>query len=71
MSPASHCAFRPCGAVIPRHLLMCAPHWRLVPRPIQDRVYRHYRAKDWTQWGHALDDARKAVSAALTPKEAA
>jgi hypothetical protein len=49
---------------------MCAPHWRLVPQPIQNRVYKHYRAKDWTQWGKALDDARNAVAFVLDPAAA-
>jgi hypothetical protein len=65
MSPMSSCGYRPCGAPIARHLLMCAAHWRLVPKDVQNRVYKHYRAKDWANWGAALDDARVAVATAL------
>lgn len=37
------CPVRPCDvAALPNSLLMCKPHWRLVPRPIQNAVTRAY-----------------------------
>lgn len=37
------CAAAGCARQIPLHLLMCAPHWRMVPKPIQAEVYRTWR----------------------------
>lgn len=64
----SRCGYPPCGMSIARHLLMCAPHWRLVTKPVQDRVYRYYKAQDWANWGRALDDARVDVAKAIGDK---
>jgi hypothetical protein len=33
-----------CTTEVANHLLMCAPHWRKVPRELQRKVY--------TAWGH-------------------
>ena len=65
MSPSSTCGYRACGEPIARHLLMCPTHWRMVPKDVQDRVYKHYRAQNWGEWGRALDDARVAVATVL------
>lgn len=32
-----------CKAAVPPKLLMCARHWRMVPRMIQAGVWKHYR----------------------------
>ena len=32
-----------CDVAVKPELLMCAKHWRLVPRDIQQKVWRHYR----------------------------
>jgi hypothetical protein len=32
-----------CKQNVPPKLLMCAKHWRLVPRKIQIQVWKHYR----------------------------
>ncbi len=37
-----HCHLPGCTTPVPRKLLLCAPHWRKVPRGIQLRVYRHF-----------------------------
>lgn len=37
------CAAPGCTKMISRSLLMCAPHWRMVPSAIQRKVYYHYR----------------------------
>jgi hypothetical protein len=37
------CAVDGCGELISRQLLMCAPHWRQVPKPLQNRVYNTWR----------------------------
>jgi hypothetical protein len=36
------CPVRPCAAVVPARLLMCAPHWRMVPHPLQRAVWNAY-----------------------------
>jgi hypothetical protein len=32
-----------CTRKVPPRLLMCAAHWRIVPRQIQAQVWKHYR----------------------------
>lgn len=32
-----------CGKAVPPRLLMCFPHWKLVPRHVQGLVWRFYR----------------------------
>ena len=32
-----------CSKEIPPKLLMCLPHWRMVPRNIQNQIWQHYR----------------------------
>ncbi|AZS12623.1 hypothetical protein HWB99_gp087 [Mycobacterium phage DrLupo] len=32
-----------CNTEVPPKLLMCGKHWRMVPKPLQDRVWHHYR----------------------------
>jgi hypothetical protein len=36
------CPARRCGVELPDHLLMCAPHWRLVTPVYQRAVYLAY-----------------------------
>lgn len=38
-----HCHARGCDVPVPRRLLMCGAHWRLVPRQIQAAIWRTYR----------------------------
>jgi hypothetical protein len=42
------CPVRPCAATVPRRLLMCAPHWRLVPHQLQRAV--------WDAWNQGLGE---------------
>lgn len=37
------CHARGCGVPVKPELLMCGPHWRRVPRPIQRAVWAGYR----------------------------
>jgi hypothetical protein len=37
------CHAEGCETPVPPAKLMCLKHWRLVPREIQCRVWRHYR----------------------------
>lgn len=36
------CPARRCPREVPDHLLMCGPHWRLVPAPLGRAVYAAY-----------------------------
>lgn len=31
-----------CKTTVPPKMFMCAKHWRMVPRPMQDAVWTHY-----------------------------
>ncbi|MCA8949329.1 MAG: hypothetical protein KDE27_07490 [Planctomycetes bacterium] len=51
-------------------MLMCRRHWFMVPKPIRDRVWLHYRAGQCelnpppsTEWHAAADEAIAAVAA--------
>lgn len=45
-------------------MLMCRDHWRLVPQPLRDEVWRTHRAKDTAGWCVA---AREAIRLAGQP----
>mgnify|MGYP001575070721 CR=1 FL=1 len=73
MTEAHLCHARGCTRAVPPKLLMCLPHWRLVPLPLQRAVWATYVPgqevrKDPTQeYLRAAHDAIGAVAA----KEAA
>lgn len=56
------CAALGCEQPIPRLLLMCPPHWALVPRDLQARVTRA-SVESATEWVAAVADAVAAVQA--------
>lgn len=65
-APGMHlCALAPpCEQQIPLKLLMCRPHWALVPPTLQKAVYRCYRTR--IQQPEAFRTAvRLAIAAAL------
>lgn len=37
------CHIPGCTTAVAPRLLMCAPHWRMVPRPLQAAVWASYR----------------------------
>ena len=39
-----HCHARGCTAQVPPAHLMCARHWRMVPKELQTQVWEHYQA---------------------------
>lgn len=45
--PAAHTCVAPnCTTELPHRLLMCPRHWRMVPGPLQSKLYRAYRKAD-------------------------
>ncbi len=55
-----------CGKIIPPSLLMCWNHWRLVPKPLKDDVWAHYRRGqefDKNPTRAYLDAAKAAIEA--------
>lgn len=40
---AHHCHATACTVEVPPEMRMCRRHWRLVPRPLRDRVWATYR----------------------------
>lgn len=65
---ASHrCPADGCTRQVPNHMLMCRPDWCLVPKPLQDAVYRTWdRGAGAGTPAHqaAIDAAIQAVSRA-------
>lgn len=62
------CAVPDCGAALDAGLLMCLAHWRMVPRPLQNEVYRTFRERQRTSvrpYEPHLQACRKAVEAVV------
>lgn len=55
-----------CNKAVPPRLLMCASHWRMVPKNLQQLVWRHYRLGqevDKQPTGEYLKTAKLAIEA--------
>lgn len=37
------CHAEGCGREVPPKMHMCLDHWRMVPKAVQDLIWRHYR----------------------------
>jgi hypothetical protein len=59
------CPVGDCKRRVPAHQLMCARHWRLVPRDIQRVVYRAWRRGR----GAGTAAHQEAMAAAITAVE--
>lgn len=65
---AHYCHARNCPTVVKPTLLMCAKHWRMVPKEMQDLVYSTYRKGQCTtktpsrEWHKAANDCIKYVT---------
>lgn len=66
-----HCHANDCPTPTPQSLLMCAKHWRLVPREMQSRVYQTFRMRSsspgtspdsWADYYEAAADAVEHVA---------
>lgn len=64
MSGNHPCRAPGCPRILPYHLLMCPPHWRRVPRPVQREVYAAWREVQ-EQGGALTDRYLQAVEAAI------
>lgn len=56
------CHARDCATEVPPKMLMCQPHWFMVPKSIRDRVWQTYnagqeRTKNPSRAWHAAADA--------------
>lgn len=64
---AHKCHARNCPTNIKSTLLMCAKHWKMVPKEIQDEIYNTYRKGQCTtktpsrEWHSAANKAIKYV----------
>lgn len=62
-----HCHARNCNVGVPPEMLMCRAHWALVPKAIQQAIWRHYRPgqcddkRPSKAWLDAADAAIEAV----------
>lgn len=60
---AHHCHAKGCARRVPPEMLMCKPHWGMVPAPMQMSVWAHYRVgqcvdkKPSREWLAAADTA--------------
>ena len=58
-----------CNVPVPPQLLMCDPHWFMVPAKLRREVWRHYRPgqerdkEPSAVWREAADNAIAAVAA--------
>lgn len=67
------CHAEGCNVEVPPRMLMCLPHWRMVPRPLQDAVWATYiPGQEITKKPSILYMvAQRAAVAAVAEKEAA
>lgn len=61
-----HCHAKKCKVPVKPELLMCYKHWKMVPKDIQNRVWKYYRpgqcddkdpSKEWLDAADAAIDA--------------
>jgi hypothetical protein len=66
-----HCHAKGCTKVVPPRMLMCYPHWKMVPLQIQRWVWREYREGQEIdkQPSHAYMQAMHAAIDAVDAKE--
>ena len=64
-----HCHARNCRIAVPRTMLMCIRHWRMVPKHIQRQVWDNYvegqcdySPPPTDKWHEAADAAINAVA---------
>lgn len=59
------CPVPGCSEMHARRLMMCPTHWRQVPKPIRDEVWRSYREEGVLS--EAYIEARVAAIESVTP----
>lgn len=71
---AHHCHAMKCAAPCPPKYLMCGRHWAMVPKPMQDEVYRTVKLRarlidsSWAPWWRAAHKAIYHVGKAEYPE---
>jgi hypothetical protein len=64
--PRDHeCHAEGCARQVPPAFLMCAPHWRMVPRALQARVWATYQAGQERGDAEVTDEYIEAQQAAV------
>jgi len=68
---AHECHAAGCNVPVPPTMLMCAKHWRMVPKAVQTRVWANYRAGQCDDWQitHEYAEAARAAVRAVAEKE--
>lgn len=67
-SPTHTCFARDCARQVPNKHLMCPDHWKLVPRPLQDRIVTAWkyglsnRCHPTDDYNHAIVEARQIIA---------
>lgn len=57
------CHAKKCKTAVKPELLMCYPHWKMVPKSLQDEVWKYYRVgqcndkRPSKEWLKAANDA--------------
>ena len=59
------CHARNCNTAVPRKMLMCRKHWRMVPRALQNDVWAHYQSGQEEGMHTPTEDWHKAADAAI------
>lgn len=65
------CPVEGCETTVPSSHLMCARHWRMVPKLLQGRVYRAWRERGIAQRSGDLAALRAACDAHQVASQAA
>lgn len=62
-----------CTVEVPRKMFMCLRHWRLVPKDMQRKIWKHYQPGQENDMDLVTDaylDAARAARQAVAAKEA-
>ncbi len=59
--PKKWCGIPGCGAAIKNEEFACLKHWKMVPKEIRDRIWKHFKDRDWLHLQEAHNEARAAV----------
>lgn len=64
MKPEHKCPAPGCKKRIGTAYAFCLRHWRMVPAPIQGRIYAHWNACQWLEHKQAIKDAIVCIAGA-------
>ena len=63
--PRKWCGIPGCGAAIQTHEFACLPHWKKIPKEIQNRINKLAKERNWPLLIEVHNEARAALAAKI------